>query len=121
MAYNHKRDYENAIRKVTIKFGSKLNCESDDDAVIVVREPSELEVLTWTEAREEGTKKHMECFKDLLGKFIVKHNLMEDDVTPMSNEAVADLIYQKLDLCQFVLDEWSKSVFRSPQNSKEGK
>lgn len=121
MAYNHKRDYENAIRKVTIKFGTKLNCETDDDAVIIVREPSELEALEWNEARKEGSKSSMEAFKKILGNSIVKHNLMEDDVKPMSNEAVADLIYQKIDLCNFVIGEWSKQVFTSPTNSKEGK
>ena len=121
MAYNHKRDYENAIRKVTIKFGTKLNCETDDDAVIIVREPSELEALEWNEARKEGSKSSMEAFKKILGNSIVKHNLMEDDVKPMSNEAVADLIYQKIGLCNYVVEQWTKQVFTSPTNSKEGK
>ena len=121
MAYTHKRDYENAIRKVTIKFGTKLNCESDDDAVIVVREPKEMEVLEWSEAKKDGTKAHMEVFKGMLKDMIIKHNLMDDDVSPMSKEAVVELIFEKTGLCDFVISEWIKAVFPSPPNSKGGK
>lgn len=121
MAYVNKRDRENAIIKVKIEFGKLLNCENDSDAVITLREPTELEVLKWKEAHQEGNYAAMAQFKSILTDLTISHNLMEDENEKMTNEAVIDLIYSKTGLAEFVLQKWTDSVFHSPQNSKEGK
>lgn len=118
MGYVNKRDRGNAIIKVKIEFGTKLNCEKDEDAIITLREPTELEVLKWKEAHEDGTYAAMAQFKDLLNEMTISHNLMEDDETgeKMTNEAVIDLIYSKTELAEYILRKWSEAVFHSPQN-----
>lgn len=121
MAYVNKRDRENAIIKVKIEFGTKLNCEKDEDAVITLREPTELEVLQWREAQQESNLKAMQEFRNLLVDMTLSHNLMEDENEKMSNDAVIDLIFSKTGLAEFVLTRWTEAVFRSPQSSKEGK
>ena len=80
MAYINKRDHANAIIKVTIQFGKKLNCENDDDAVITLREPTELEVLQWREAQQAGVLNAMKEFRDLLVGMTISHNLMETEL-----------------------------------------
>ncbi len=121
MAYINKRDHANAIIKVTIQFGKKLNCENDDDAVITLREPTELEVLQWREAQQAGVLNAMKEFRDLLVGMTISHNLMETEEEKMGNEAVIDLIFSKTDLAEYVLQKWTEAVFRSPQSSREGK
>ena len=121
MGYVNKRDRGNAIIKVKIEFGKLLNCENDSDAVITLREPTELEVLKWKEAHEEGNLAAMTEFRSILIDLVISHNLMEDENEKMTNEAVIDLIYAKTGLAEFVLQNWTESVFRSPQNRKEGK
>ena len=121
MAYINKRDRFNAIRKVAIQFGTSLGCEKDEEAEIIVREPTEIEVLDWNEANSVSSSEGMKRFKELLTAMIVSHNLMEDEQEKMSNEAVVDLIYSKTDIVQLVVEEWSKKVFRTPQSRREGR
>lgn len=121
MGYVNKRDRENAIIKVKIEFGTQLNCEHDEDATITLREPTELEVLKWREAHQEGDYAAMAQFKELITDMTISHNLMEDENEKMTNEAVIDLIFSKTGLAEFVLQKWTDAVFRSPQNRKEGK
>ena len=121
MAYINKRDRFNAIKKVTIQFGKFLGCPEDADAEIVVREPSELEVLDWREANQVSTKEGMSKFKEMLTGMIVSHNLMEDESEKMKTSDVVDLIYAKTDLTSHIVSQWSKSVFPSPTNKREGK
>lgn len=119
--YINKRDRFNAIRKVTIQFGTLLNCEKDEDAEIILREPTELEVLQWRDAQAEGTTKSMEKFREILVNLMVSHNLMEDENEKMTNEDVVSLIYEKTEIISKVVTEWSDKVFRTPQNRTEGK
>ena len=101
MAYINKRDRANVIKSVTISFGKYLGCPEDEDAMIVMREPTEIEVLSWRESQKDGLVKGMENFKDLMKSIITDHTLMEDD------------------LCEAVMDQWAHAVFRSRLPEKE--
>lgn len=119
--YINKRDRFNAIKKVTIQFGKMLNCENESDAEITMREPTEMEVLVWRDAQNEGTTQSMAKFREILADLIVSHNLMEDEKEKMTNEAVVELIYAKTEIVAKVVTEWSDKVFRTPQNRTDEK
>jgi len=117
MAYINKRDRQNVITKITIQFGTKLNCPEDSDAEITLREPDEMEILEWAEAKRQGALVAMRFFKQLMPSLVVWHNLMEDETEKMTNEDVVELIFSKQDAANYVSSEWSKAVFHTPQNS----
>lgn len=121
MGYVNKRDKANAIKKVKIAFGERLGCDKDEDAEIIVREPTEMEVLTWRAASKDSETNGVVNFKDLLVGTLVSHNLMEDENEKMTNEAVADLIYEKSELTAFIMETWAKSVFTIPPSKTGGK
>lgn len=119
--YINKRDRKNAIKKVTIQFGTLLGLEKDEEAEIVMREPTQMEVCQWREAQTEGETKLLEKFRELLNDLIISHNLMEDEKDKMAVSDVIDLIYEKMELVAKVLSDWTQAVFPTPQNRKERK
>lgn len=119
MAYINKRDRANVIKSVTISFGKYLGCPEDEDAMIVMREPTEIEVISWREAQKDGLVKGIENFKDLMKSIITDHTLMEDETVKMTNEDVVDLIFSKTDLCDAVMDQWARAVFHSRLPERE--
>lgn len=58
-------------------------------------------------------------YKQMMPEIIVDHNLFKDENTKMTNQEVADFVFDKLDLASKVMNEYNSAVFRSrPNNTK---
>ena len=116
-----QKQLDNCIQKIRINIGTNVGLEKDDECFIVLKELPTLEVLKLKKAHDEGIEAVMQYFKDILPLILVDHNLYETEQQKMTNEAVADLIYDKNDLTYKVITEYSNSTFFTRQSQKEGK
>lgn len=119
MFYKNK-NYEAAIQTVKIEIGTYLGCEKDEEAFIVLKEMPSMDMAKLNKAQEESQEALMKFFREELPRIIKTHNLMEDEDHLMSNEAVADLIYEKFDLTVKVITDYSNAAFFTRLNKKKG-
>lgn len=119
MFYKNK-NYEAAIQTVKLEIGTYLGCEKDEEAFIVLKEMPSLDMTELSKAQEAGQESLIEFFRNELPRIIKAHNLMEDDDHLMSNEAVAELIYEKFDLTIKIITEYSNAAFFTRLNKKKG-
>ena len=106
------RSNYNYITKVKINIGTLLGCETDEEAYIVLREPTTELAIKLKNASGEGEEGILNFFKDALPKIIVEHNLYEEEGKLMSKADVASLIFENLPLTMKVVEEYSESAFR---------
>ncbi len=106
------KNVNNYIVKTKINIGTLLGCETDEEAYIVLREPTTELAIKLKNASGEGEEGILNFFKDALPKIIVDHNLMETEEKKMSKEDVASLIFENLPLTMKVVEEYSESAFR---------
>lgn len=116
-----QKAYDNCIQKVRIEFGELLGCKEDKEAYIVLKELPTLETMRLNEAHEKGQSELLEFFLGVLPKIIVEHNLYETEEKKMTNEAVVDLIFEKLEVTTKVITEYTEAIFTSRLNKKEEK
>ena len=106
------RSNYNYITKVKINIGTLLGCETDEEAYIVLREPTTELAIKLKNASGEGEEGILNFFKDALPKIIVDHNLYEEEGKLMTKADVASLIFENLPLTMKVVEEYSESAFR---------
>lgn len=106
-----EKAYENAIEKVRIEFGTLIGEKADADAYIVLKELPTLEMMELNKAQEKGQEDLMLFFHNVLPKIIVEHNLYETATTLMTNEAVVDFIFEKMDVTSKVISEYANAAF----------
>lgn len=94
-----------------IEFGTMLGCDTDADAYITLKEMPTSLVMRLRQRTSEDEM--MEFFHEILPEIIVDHNLYEDETTKMTNEAIADLVYDKVELTGKVFGDYSQAVFRN--------
>lgn len=121
MPFVRKNAYDNAIQKVKITIGTLLGLEKDDEAYVVLKELPTMEMMKLTEAESAGQKELMEFFKEVLPNIIVSHNLEETEGVLMSNKAVTELIFEKLDLTGKVVGDYSSAAFFTQGSKAPGK
>ena len=121
MAFYKDKHYANAIQKVRIDLGSIFGLEKDDEVHILLREPSEVESISFKKELTADEVKGVEFFKSILPGLIVDHDFFEDETKKMSNEDVAELVFSKSEAADHVLETYTNAVFRSRLNKKEGK
>lgn len=121
MGFVRQKAYDNAIQKVKIEIGTLLGLESDDEAYIVLKELPTMEMMELSDAESAGQKELMEFFKKVLPHILVKHNLEETEGVLMSNEAVTELIFEKLPLTGKVIGDYSNAAFFTRENKAPGK
>ena len=56
MNYVRSKAYEDVIQKVRVDFGTLIGLEKDEDAYVVLKELSTLEMMKLNEAHEKGRK-----------------------------------------------------------------
>lgn len=105
------KNYDNAIQKVRIEVGTLVGLEKDDEAYIVLKELPTSEMLALKKASEEGEDKIMEFFKAVLPKIMADHNFYETEQKKMTNDAVAELVFEKLELTNKVISSYSNAAF----------
>lgn len=96
------------VTKVCI--GSFLGQEKDEDAYVVLSEPS---VRLAGKLKHLGEDEALETFTEMLPDLIVEHNLYEDDEVLMSKSDVAELIGGKISLALHVLKGFTQGLFPS--------
>lgn len=106
------RNVNNYIVKTKINIGTLLGCETDEEAYIVLREPTTELAIKLKNASGEGEEGILNFFKDALPKIIVEHNLYEEEGKLMSKADVASLVFENLPLTMKVVEEYSESAFR---------
>lgn len=119
--YRKDLNYHNALRKVKIEFGILLGLEKDEEAYVTLRELDTMTILKFKDVSQTGNQNDvMEFFKEVLPTIIVAHNLYENETKLMSNQAVTDLIYEKLELTSKVMGEYTSAMFRPAGKGKDG-
>lgn len=116
-----QKQLDNCIQKVRINIGTLVGLEKDDECYIVLKELPTLEVLKLKEAHDKGIQAIMEFFKEIIPYILVDHNLYETEQQKMTNEAVADLIFDKNELTNKVITEYSNASFFTPASKTEDK
>lgn len=121
MPFIREKDYDNAIQKVRINVGKELNLEHEDDAFVIIKEPSEKEVLEFRTVKDESER--IAVFEKLFRNRIVDHDFYEDvnKTKKMANDDVIDLLFEKIDTTNKVISEYSDAVFGSRMKSDKKK
>ena len=117
--YVKKNDYEKALRKVKIEFGTLIGLDTDAEAFLELKE---LDTLTTLKLRSLAEKQDevIAYFKEILPTIIVDHNLYETEDKKMSNKEIANFIFEKLELSTKVMTEYTKAIFRVKPDAEDG-
>lgn len=119
--YRKDLNYSNSLRKVKIEFGTLLGLEKDEEAYVTLRELDTMTTLKLKDVSQTGNQNDvMEFFKEVLPRIIVTHNLYETETKIMTNQAVTDFIYEKLEVTSKVIGEYTSSMFRSDRKGAKG-
>lgn len=121
MPFVRQKYYDQAIQKVRIEFGDLVGLEKKEEAYVILKELPTKETLELQKANEKGQEETLDFFKMILPKIIVEHNLYETEKELMSNEAVVDFIYEKLDLTSTIISEYSHASFFTRTIKEESK
>lgn len=70
---------------------------------------------------KKGQKELLVFFKEVLPKIIIEHNFYETEDKKMSEEALSNLIFERMDLSGKVIGEYSSAAFFTRQSKKEEK
>ena len=116
-----KRDYGAFLQSVSVNVGKEVGLSKEEDAYLVLRELPTLEMLELRDAYEKGQKELLVFFKTVLPKIIIEHNFYETDEKKMSTDALANLIFERMDLSGKVIGEYSAAAFFTHQSKKEEK
>ena len=106
-----KRNYDNCIQKVRINVGTLVGLDSDEEAYIVMKELPTFEMLGLRNFQQEGEEGLLHYIKDILPSIIVDHNFYEDENKKMSNEDLAKLIFERVDLSTKVINDYINASF----------
>ena len=116
--YVQKRNYGAFLQSVKVNVGKECGMENEEDAFITLRELPTLEMMNLREAYEKGQKELIMFFKEVLPKIIIDHNFYEDENKRMTNEALANLVFERMELSSKVIGEYSQASFFT--QTKEG-
>lgn len=118
--YIKKANYDNALRRVKIEFGTLIGLDEDKEAYVTLRELDTMTTLRLKDVSQTGNQNDlMMFFKDILPRIIVTHNLYETETKIMSNEEVTNFIYEKLELTSKVMGDYTKAMFRPKQGGTD--
>lgn len=111
----------NAIQKVKVEFGTLVGEPSDSDVYVVLKELPTLEMMNLKEAQEKGEVELMKFFKAVIPSILTDHNLYETESQKMTNEQVAEFIFEKLSVTSKVIGDYSQAAFFTLENKAEEK
>lgn len=122
--YDLSKDYSNSIQTVRLEIGDLLGMERKEDVFIILAEPDTFDCMklnkVFTRKDDDMADELFDQFAKLFGKLIVDHNIMNGDRKAKAEE-VKDLVFRKLSISSYVLDEYMTKVFHSPQSKTEEK
>lgn len=114
-------NYDSAIQKVKIEVGTLVGLEEDAEAFIILKEMSTTNTMKLRESVINDKNTIINFFYDVLPSIIVDHNFYETEQKKMTNEALRDFIFEKIDLSTKILNEYSKSAFFIHRNTNADK
>lgn len=117
--YIKKNDYDKALKKVKIEFGTLIGLDTDAEAFVILKEMDTLSTLKMR-ALAEKEDEVIVYFKELLPNILVDHNLYETEDKKMSPKDVANFIFEKLEVSSKIIGDYTSSVFRIKPNAEDG-
>lgn len=108
---------KNFIATKKINLGLALGAEKDDDAFVVMREPTTLELMDLQESKEAAGRKLL----DLIPSVLIDHDFYESENVRMTPQAVAKTITEKSAAAMKVIGEYMEFVTSPFQKPTEGK
>ena len=121
MKFVRQSAYNNAIQRVRVEFGTLIGLEKDEDAYVVLKELPTLEMMQLNEAHEKGHVVLMKFFHEVIPHILVDHNLYETEEKKMTDKAVTDFIFEKLELTSKIVSEYAAASFFTRLNKAEEK
>lgn len=117
--YIKKQNYDNALKKVKVEFGTIIGLDTDAEAFVILKE---MDTLTTLKLRSlsDNSDEIISFFKDILPTIIVDHNLYESEDKKMSAKEVASFIFEKLELSTKVMSDYTSAIFRVKPDAKNG-
>lgn len=115
------KNYDKCIQKVRIEVGTLVGLDKDEEAFITLRELPTFEMIGLKEASDKGEESTLKYIKDILPSLIVDHNFYEDEKTKMSDNALSDLIFERVDLANKVISDYTNAAFFTRQRVKDNK
>ena len=106
---------KNYIKTYRLEFGAELGAEKPDDAYVVLREPSIIE-LTDIDGAGVGSDA-LRALMKALPTFIVEHNIYNSETEQATAEQVVELISSNIAASVKVLKEYMEQV-KAPFRSK---
>ena len=119
--YVQKRNYGTFLQSVRINVGLESGLEKEEDAFITLRELPTLEMMNLREAYEKGQKELIMFFKEVMPSIIIDHNFYEDENRKMTNEALSNLVFERMELSGKVIGEYSKASFFTREKKSDVK
>lgn len=117
--YIKKNDYDKALKKVKIEFGTLIGLDTDAEAFVILKEMDTLSTLKMR-ALADKEDEVIVYFKELLPNILVDHNLYETEDKKMSPKDVANFIFEKLEVSSKIIGDYTSSVFRIKPNTEDG-
>ena len=119
MPFIRQKAYNNAIQKVRVEFGTLIGLEKEEDAYVVLKELPTLEMMQLNEAHSKGHVELMKFFHEVMPHILVDHNLYETEEKKMTDKAVTDFIFEKLELTSKIVSEYAGAAFFTRLNKTE--
>lgn len=109
------KNYDNCIQKVRIEVGTLVGLDNDNEAFITLRELPTFEMLGLKEAYDKGEDGVLRYLREIMPSLIVDHNFYEDEKAKMTNEALTDLIFERVDLSNKIINGYTSAAFFTRQ------
>ena len=108
---------KNFISSKRIELGLSLGAEKDEDAFLVLREPTTLELMDLQESKEAAGRKLL----DMIPALLVDHDFYESETVRMNAQGVARTLTEKPAAAMKVMSEYLAFVTSPFQSASETK
>ncbi len=118
-----QKHWDACIQKVRVEVGTLVGLDSDSEAFLTLRELPTMQMLRLKDVADQGEEQTLGLLHELLPIIIVDHNFYEDEAAKhkMTNQDVADLIFESLDLTVKVVNEYTQASFFTQAQRKGAK
>lgn len=126
--YCPSKNYDKTIIKVTIELGEFFGCSENSEVYITLRELTTNLMLKMQEMQIDGEHpdRLFKFMQEVLPYILVDHNFYRDEAgtEKMSNQEVTDLLWERIDISNKVIEQYCSRGFRVSEpkrNSRNSK
>ena len=116
-----KNNYDKFLQKVRVNVGNVCGLEENEEAYIVLRELDTNSMMKLKKASNDGEEALIDFMHKILPQIIIEHNFYETEQQKMTNEALANLIYDRMELSSLVIKSYTEASFFTPKRTNEDK